>query len=334
MATILCAMPEATYRRMMTPELEKELHALGDILDGSDVREMSDAEYGALWEQADAALTGWGVRSPTPAILQRASKLKVISHTAGSVRMLPREAIEMGITITTARSAMARTVAEFCLLNALFLLRRYHYFTDSAPDRQAFYSPDGNQPRSETLFGKTVGLVGFGCIAQCFRELLRPFGCRVLAFDPYFGTEALARHDVEAVDLPAVMMQSKIVSLHVPDIPATHDMIGSRELSMLQDGAILLNSARGRVIRTESLTAALETGRFFAAIDVTYPEPLPLGHALRSLPNVLFTPHIAGPTDDEMPGMTRLAISDMARCLRGEPPLYPMTLASYDLMSF
>ncbi len=85
---------------------------------------------------------------------------------------------------------------------------------------------------------------------------------------------------------------------------------------------------------TEALTAALQTRRLFAAIDVTDPEPLPMAHPLRTLPNVLFTPHVAGPTDDDLPHLTRTALKDMARVLRGEAPLYPISLPAYDLMSF
>jgi phosphoglycerate dehydrogenase-like enzyme len=111
-------------------------------------------------------------------------------------------------------------------------------------------------------------------------------------------------------------------------------MIGEKELALLTDGAIFLNSARGRLVDTAALTAALQTGRFCAAIDVTDPEPLPPDHPLRSLPNVLFTPHIAGPTEDDVPELTRMALTDLARFLRGEPPLYPISLEAYDRMSF
>jgi phosphoglycerate dehydrogenase-like enzyme len=334
MPTILCAMPERTYRRMMTPELEAELHALGEVVPCPQAKELSEDEYSAFWEKADAAFTGWGVRPPTPAMLDRAASLRVISHTAGSVRMFPRYALEKGIVITSARAAIARTVAEFCLMNAVILLRRYLSFIDSAPERKAFYTRDGAASPSETLYGKTVGLVGFGNIGRIFRRHLAPFGCRVLVYDPYLSEEDAARAEVESTDLPTLMRTSKVVSLHAPDIPAARGMIGAEELALLPDGAIFLNSARGRLVNTEALTAALETGRFFAAIDVTDPEPLPPDHPLRTLPNVLFTPHLAGPTEDEMPELTRMALTDLRRFLNGEPPLHPISLEAYDIMSF
>jgi phosphoglycerate dehydrogenase-like enzyme len=314
MTTILCAMPEPTYRRMRLPEHEAALRALGTVVFCLDAGALSDEKYGALWADADAVLTGWGTRPPTPAMLDGAPRLRVISHTAGSVRWLPRYALEKGIVVTSAQAAIARTVAEYCLLSALTLLRRR--------------SP------SETLYGKTVGLVGFGHVARLFRALLAPFGCRVLACDPALSEEDAARFAVERADLPALLAASKVVSLHAPDIPATRGLIGARELALIPDGAVFLNSARGRLVDTDALTGALETGRFSAALDVTEPEPLPPDHPLRGLPNVLLTPHIAGPTDDDLPEMTRLALADLARVLGGSPPLNPISLEAYDRMSF
>ncbi len=328
MPKILCAMPEHTFRRMMTPDLEAELRALGDVVFGFGARDMSEDAYGALWADADAALTGWGVRPPTPALLDRAARLKVISHTAGSVRMLPRYALEKGIVVTSARAAIARSVAEFCLMNAIILLRRYRDGLAADAGGQA------ERPRSETLYRKTVGLIGLGHIGRLFRGLLAPFGGRVLVYDPYLSDDEAARHEVEHTDLPTLLRTSKVVSLHAPDIPATHGLIGADELALIPDGAVLLNSARGRLVDTEALSQALQTGRFQAALDVTEPEPLPPDHPLRTLPNVLWTPHLAGPTDDELPELTRMALSDLARVLRGEAPLHPLSLADYDLMSF
>ncbi len=314
MTTILCAMPEGTFRRMRLPEREAALRALGTVVFCLDAGALSDEEYGALWQNADAALTGWGTRPPTPAILDGAARLRVISHTAGSVRWLPRHALERGIVVTTAQPAIARTVAEYCLLSALTLLRRR--------------SP------SETLYGKAVGLVGFGHVGRLFRALLAPFGCRVRVYDPALTEGDAARLAVEPSDLPGLLASSRVVSLHAPDIPATRGMIGARELGMIPDGAVFLNSARGRLVDTGALTSALQTGRFDAALDVTEPEPLPPDHPLRALPNVLITPHTAGPTDDDLPEMTGLALADLARVLGGLPPLYPMSLETYDRMSF
>ncbi len=334
MPVILDVMPENTFRRMMTPALEAELATLGTVVACRNARDLTEEEYAHLWEQADAVLSGWGVRPPTAAILDRAVKLKVICHTAGSVRMFPRYALEKGVVITSARAAIARTVAEFCLMNTIMLLRRQLYYVDADPARRAFLSPDGTKPFSQTLIHKTVGLIGYGHIARHFREMLTPFRCRVLVTDPFLTQAEAERHGIELVALSTLLHEADVVSLHAPELPTNVRMIGAPEFALLKAGAVFINAARGRLVDTEALTAALQSGRFFAAIDVTDPEPLPLDHLLRSLPNVLFTPHIAGPAEDDLPHLTRTALTDLAHVLRGEPPVYPITLEAYDIMSF
>lgn len=321
--SLLVAMPEGTYRRVMTPERESELHTLGDVVLCFEANALSEDAYGALWEKAEAVVTGWGVRAPTPAILDRARSLRIISHTAGSVRWLPRYALEKGIIVTSAQAAIAPSVAEYCLMTALVLLRRYFSIVQSSSASQ-----------TETLYGKTVGLIGFGHVARLFRQHLAPFHCRVLVSDPALSAEDAREQGVERADLATVLQHSRIISLHAPDIPATRGMIGPQELRLIPDGAIFLNSARGRLVDTEALTEELQTGRFSAALDVTEPEPLPPDHPLRTLPHVLLTPHIAGPTDDELPEMTRMALTDLERFLNGVPPLHPISLETYDQMSF
>ena len=322
MTTILCTMPEATYHRMRLAEYEAALRALGAVVFCLDAKTLDEQDYGALWEQADAVLTGWGTRPPPIASLERAKNLRVISHTAGSVRWLPRRALECGIIVTSAQAGIARTVAEYCLLSAVLLLRRHAALLAGRP------SP------TETLYGKTVGLVGFGHVARLFRQLLVPFGGRVLVSDPALSAEDAITFGIERTDLPTLLARSKVISLHAPDISGTRGLIGARELALMPDGAVFLNSARGRLVDTEALTDTLVTGRFSAALDVTEPEPLPTDHPLRGLPNVVLTPHIAGPTDDDLPEMTRMALDDMARVLGGLSPLHPISPETYDGMSF
>jgi phosphoglycerate dehydrogenase-like enzyme len=331
---ILCAIPAATFERVMRPETVAALETLGEVTYCQAPRDLSEEEYAALWEQADAIMTGWGFRSPLPETVSNLSRLRIVSHTAGTVRMLPRALLERGTVVTSARAAIARTVAEFCLLNAITLLRRYAFFVDTDPGRKQALLAGGNKPPSETLYGKTVGLIGFGYVARLLRELLRPFECRVLVHDPYLSESEAAEAGIELVELVTLLRQSKVVSLHAPDIPATHGMIGSAELKLMRDGAVFINSARGKLVDTEALTAELKSGRFFAAIDVTDPEPLSADHPLRTLPNVIFTPHIAGPTDDDLYRLGDMAVEDLSRFLRGEKPLYPVSLEAYDLMSF
>jgi phosphoglycerate dehydrogenase-like enzyme len=333
MPTILDVMPQSTRRRMMTPELTAELESYGAVIYCPDVSSLTPEAYGELWQSADAVLSGWGVRPPPAEVFRGAERLKIIGHTAGSIKMYPREVIEQGIVVSTARSGLSRTVGEYCLLSALTLLRRLPAYTDMSENRKPLLATANGRP-AVTLFQRTVGLVGYGYVAREFRALLKPFGCHVKVYDPYLSAAAAAEAEVEQVPLDELLTTSQVVSLHVPDIPSTRGMIGTAELALIRDGSVLINSSRGRVVDTNALTTALATGRFLAALDVTDPEPLPADHPLRFMPNVIVTPHVAGPTEDELPRMTRIAVEDIGRVLRGEPALHAVSLAGYDLMSF
>ena len=119
--------------------------------------------------------------------------------------------------------------------------------------------------------------------------------------------------------LPDLLPSADVVVLIVPFTRETTHMIGERELALMKQGALLVNAARGPVVNTEALLAALHQGRIRAAIDVTDPEPLPDGHPLWSAPNLLITPHVAGSTPMFMVRAMEFAASQIGRYLRGEP---------------
>lgn len=324
MPKILVAMSADAYERVMSAASRERLTQLGDVTLCLNARDLDEETYGSLWAEADVCLSGWGVRVPAVLTSSTTLRLRAICHSAGSVRMFPRGVIERGITVTSARSAIARTVAEFALVCTLMLLRRMSHY---------LHRREG-KPDSETLFDKTVSLIGCGCVGRHLRDLLRPFGCRVLVYDPYMTVEQAAELEVELVSLKEALARGRIVSLHAPDTPETRGMIGREELALLGDGAVLVNTARGRLIDTNALVQELEEGRIWSALDVTEPEPLPTDHPLRRLDNALLTPHIAGPTTDDLKRLGELAVLEIERALHGEPPLYPIDLTAYDRMSF
>lgn len=326
--TILVAMSETAYNQVISAESERRLASLGDVHLCLNGRTLTETDYASAWQHADVALTGWGVRPPSADLAADLPRLRAICHSAGSVRMFPRGLIETGVVVTSARAAIARTVAEFCLMCALSLLRRL-------PEHLALSRDSRNdRPPTRTLYGKTVTLFGLGHVARHFRELLRPFGVRVIAVDPYLAAEEAAKLGVELAPLTVALEEADVVSIHAPDIPGTRGLIGAGELALLRDGAVFINTARGRIVETQALTDTLATGRIYAALDVTDPEPLSADHPLRGLPNVALTPHVAGPTTDELPRLGEMAVEDLERIVRGRSPVWPIDLAAYDAMSF
>jgi len=184
-----------------------------------------------------------------------------------------------------------------------------HYHT-LHPGSGAFYP----HVLSEELHSQQVLIVGYGAIGRAIEARLQPFGPRITrvarsARDGVFGIDKL--HEL----LPS----ADIVVLIVPFTQETTGLIGAKELSLMKQGSLLVNAARGPVVNTDDLLAALRANHISAAIDVTDPEPLPDGHPLWNAPNLLITPHIASSTPRFMVRAMELAAAQIGRYLRGEP---------------
>lgn len=174
--------------------------------------------------------------------------------------------------------------------------------------------------RRESLADRTVLIVGYGGVGKAIEERLRGFETTVVR------VASRAREDagghVHGIDeLPSLLPQADIVVVGVPLNEATTHLIDNGFLSLLQDGALVVNVSRGAVADTDALLDHASRGRLRLALDVTDPEPLPDGHPLFALPNVIVTPHVGGASSAMMPRMARLLRSQAERMLRGEEPL-------------
>ncbi|MGC8549574.1 MAG: 2-hydroxyacid dehydrogenase [Acidobacteriaceae bacterium] len=172
----------------------------------------------------------------------------------------------------------------------------------------------------EDLHGKRVLIVGYGSIGSMIERMMQPFGVSVdrIARTAREGVRTLAA-------LPELLPLADVVVLIVPLTGETRGMMGAQELGLMKQGALLVNAARGPVVDTDALLAALHAGRIRAALDVTDPEPLPDGHALWSAPNALITPHVAGSSPGFMPRAMDLAGEQIRRMQRGEAPINIVT---------
>jgi len=166
----------------------------------------------------------------------------------------------------------------------------------------------------DDLAGKTVLIVGYGSIGAAIEERLKPFGVTVVRL----ARRARMEPEVHAAaDLDSLLPGADIVVAIVPMTPETRGMIGAREIGLMKRGALLVNAARGPIVVTDALVAALEEGRIFAALDVTDPEPLPEGHPLWKAPNCLITPHIGGSTPQFIYRGFRFAAEQVKRMVDG-----------------
>ncbi|MFE0649075.1 hydroxyacid dehydrogenase [Streptomyces sp. NPDC059534] len=275
-----------------------------------------DARVTAALAEAELLLTCWGATPLTAEVLDRAPRLKAVVHAAGSVKHHITDACwDRGLRVTSAAAANALPVAEYTLAAILFAGKRVL----GSAQRYAELRTDHAWLAESTAWGnyrRTVGIVGASRIGRRVVELLRPFDFEVLLYDPYVKTP---QPGVELVGLDELCARSTVVSVHAPQLPSTHRMIGPRQLAAMPDGATLINTARGSLVDETALLPHLRTGRLHAVLDVTDPEVPPADSPLYTLPNVLLTPHVAGSLGNELHRMTDQALDEVARYTRDEP---------------
>jgi len=186
------------------------------------------------------------------------------------------------------------------------------HYADLTGDNRPLYPP----VMLEELTGKTVLLVGYGAISKEIERMLAPFHVEMLRVARSARTEP----QVHAVDdLNSLLPRAQVVVLILPSTAETQGLIGPRQLALMQQGALLVNAARGPIVDTNALAEALQSGRIRAALDVTDPEPLPEGHPLWSCPNLLLTPHVAGSSPQFAPRSLQTAAGELRRYIDGEP---------------
>ena len=168
----------------------------------------------------------------------------------------------------------------------------------------------------EELAGKTILIVGYGSIGKSIEA-------RLLPFEPgrIVRLARTAREGIHGIaELDRLLPEADIVVLITPLTPETHHLIGARQIARMRRGAVLVNAARGGVVDTDALVAALSTNHIRAALDVTDPEPLPAGHPLWKAPGLLLTPHIAGSTPAFLDRVYRFVGRQLGHLLAGEEP--------------
>jgi phosphoglycerate dehydrogenase-like enzyme len=142
----------------------------------------------------------------------------------------------------------------------------------------------------------------------------------LLAYDPFFTPEQAAEIDVGLVSLEELFRECDVISLHVPWIPETERMITGKLIASMKEGATLINTSRGAVVAEDEMVGVLSRRPDLSAVlDVTYPEPAARDSPLRSLPNVILTPHIAGSMQRECSRMGKWMADELRRYLAGEP---------------
>lgn len=224
------------------------------------------------------------------------------------------EALPPGHVFANAVSVHETSTAELALALILASQRGLPEFFRAA--QQQTWAP----VRRASLADRTVLLVGYGGVGQAVEERLRGFETTVVRVASRAREEASGHvHGID--ELPSLLPQADIVVVGVPLNDSTTHLVNDGFLSLMREDALLVNVSRGPVADAEALLDHARRGRLRFALDVTDPEPLPDGHPLFGLPNVLITPHVGGASSAMMPRMARLLHRQVDRMLSGEEPL-------------
>ena len=204
---------------------------------------------------------------------------------------------EQNITVYPALGANSHSVAEYVICASMLLLRKAYFKKNEMIA--------GNWPRQESsgseVYGKTLGLIGFGDIAQKTRDLALGLGMKTVAYDPYLDKDSNVWKETKNLDLDNLLSISDIISLHIPLSKETKNLIDEKKLRLIKNSSVIINAARGGIIDENSLAKLLKENKIGgAALDVFNEEPINKENAKKfeGLDNLILTPHIGGVTKE------------------------------------
>jgi phosphoglycerate dehydrogenase-like enzyme len=326
--TIALAMMDGMLGYAFRTRHLEALAEVGELLSTDAVSDFSTPEAAALLAEAEVLVGHWGCPTLTAEVLAAAPRLEMFAYAAGTVKWQVVDAVwERDLLVTSAAAANAVPVAEFAAAAIVLANKGLPWYAAKERD------PDLTVPLDPTRLGnvgRRVGLVGASHVGRLTVELLAPHDLEVAIADPYLDAATADRLGVQRMELDELCGWCDVLSLHAPDIESTKGMVGAAQLARLGDGATVVNTARGALIDHDALLAELRSGRLSAILDVTEPEPLPADSLLRTLPNVILTPHIAGAMGEEVVRLADLVVEEVRRFAAGEPPLYPVHQADLD----
>jgi phosphoglycerate dehydrogenase-like enzyme len=321
MPEVLCLRPAADFARVgVTPPFDLDVH----------YRAPADADVPALMRKV-AALVVPAVGPKLGAELFAGGRLSLVQVTGAGVDRLDRAAlVAQGIPVANVPGGSNDAVAEYAVAAAASLLRRFAWSNDEI--RIGNYSAFRARLLTDNvggLDGLLAGIVGMGTIGTAVAHAFHRAGCRIAFYDPADDTGEGVTAGAQRMPLDELLAAADIVSLHVPLLEGTRNMIDSAALTRMKPGAVLINAARGGIVDEAALAARLAEGKLGgAAVDVYATEPPPADNPLLSLTGeaahrLLLTPHIAGVTRQSAALLFREAWKNVERVLlHGDAPRF------------
>lgn len=295
-----------------------EIIVLGDEIAGADT----------IHAWAEAGMRFIGVAKGTPvtvdfnAIQEEGLEL---SYTPGRNRVAVAE-FTIGLMIAAARRIAAATVG---LHQGEHLGEPMKDIYDVPEVKNVIWGPlDENHPFTDygigfEMYGKKLGIAGYGAIGREVAVRAEAFGMKILAYDPYLPADKIRADGAEPVDLDTMLTESDIISIHLPVLPSTKGIVNRDWFNKMKPTAYVVNTARAAVIDQRDFVEALQNGTIAgAAMDVYWKEPIPANHPFLKMRNVTLTPHMAGLTTDVDNWSGTMMGDEVLAYLNNEPRKY------------
>jgi phosphoglycerate dehydrogenase-like enzyme len=321
--TVLVTITPSLYQQLFSPAAQARLQEVACVSVNQSERNWTSDELAQRIGGYDAVITGWGTPTFTNQVLAAAQELRLIAHSAGSIKtMLPPAVFDSELQVTHAAAAIAPAVAEMTVLLILLSLRQVHQL-----DRKLKAGVPWNEAKfmGQELAGQRVGVVGAGYTGRSVIRLLRAWDAEVWVADPYLDAEQAVQLGVTRVNLDDLFANCAIVTMQAPPTDETYRMVKASHFASLPDHAIFVNTARSHAVDSDALLAELQSGRIQAALDVFDQEPLPADSPFLQLENVIVTPHVAGASHQARLRQGAVIVEEVTRFLKGEPLRYAVT---------
>ena len=311
-----------------------ELEALAPIADIIEVAADSPEEFAQGVRKMDAIITSWGFRIDAE-LINQLENCVVIGVGSVGVDMVDIEAATAaGIVVTNVPDVFIEEVADHAMMLLLASARRMKTMDRMSANDQ-WWSGRPLLNHTPRLMGQTLGLFAYGNVARCTARRAKAFGMHVIAYDPYVSELIVSEDGVEPVSFEELLSRSDYVSVHAPHNEETHHCFSTHEFSLMQDTAMIINTARGPIIDEQALIEALQSQSIAGAgLDVLEQEPPALDNPLLNMENVLLSPHVASATTRMRPETRRRVGREVALVLRGRWPMScvnPTVLPKVDL---
>lgn len=297
-----------------------------------DAESCSEVEWVELLREANPEIlvAGWKTK-PLPANTRSsiAPALKYVCYMPGSVRKLvPRELLEQGLLVTNWSSSISRTVAECALLLCLACMRRVSYWSHQMHDLGAWKN---GSTVTQSLFGRRVGIHGFGAVAKALLPLIRPFTESISAYTEGVPDEVFKAYGVrQEASLETLFAENDVIIEAEALTPERVKIVDEKLLNSIPSGGVFVNVARGALVDEDALLRVAQGGGIQIGLDVYAVEPLPADHPFRGCRNMVLLPHLGGPPTDRRRDAADHSMDNLRRYRAGEDVMQPITLDVYD----